>query len=450
MLFGTVSNNQISNAVEQSIHQSKMSREDSSKKSNSVFDSADFRAFLSTEIVTANTSVFKSKDSFTNLFQSKDSVSDLFKSKDSFSSMFASRDWNMPFAQTKQQSSSDPASHDDWVARKIFEKNEENDVKVPALTAMPASKSSEGTASVAPDLLKSREWAASKVLGAHVEVPYSQGIFSKESTVSKREDRKLPPAMLPRTETKWNELFMSQLVASPASPSTPTTPAVVRHVSRQLNEGHNLFSDAPVIGGEQLLAEYQPQIGNPSVSVEIVTGEQLPTKDQTKSGVPSVSTEGIAPMQPPAPANTGTSGTTKKRKRAPRKKVVPKKKVYVEPQSLDILCGRGGRSNHHSGNKRYRDEVENLKEWYSNIDSKDSKTDLSQCLVDYVQSYGARFLEHDEHGWYIVDNVVARRKASQALREDTDPEKRRAKRQRFLAKQARLQEGARNQKQGGG
>ena len=40
-------------------------------------------------------------------------------------------------------------------------------------------------------------------------------------------------------------------------------------------------------------------------------------------------------------------------------------------------------------------------------------------------------------GWYVVPNIVARRKASQALREDSDPEKRKAKRARFLAKKKR-------------
>merc|ERR1711939_700728 len=100
-------------------------------------------------------------------------------------------------------------------------------------------------------------------------------------------------------------------------------------------------------------------------------------------------------------------GAKKKRKRKPRKKVVPEKKVYVEPADADVLCGRGGRSNHHPGNKRYREEVKNLQKWYLDIEGKDEKTDLSQCLVDYVKSYDGRF-----------------------------PEKRKAKRTRFLKKKA--------------
>merc|ERR1712071_65268 len=55
-----------------------------------------------------------------------------------------------------------------------------------------------------------------------------------------------------------------------------------------------------------------------------------------------------------------TSPPKKKRIRKKRKKVVPNQKVYVSKLSeVDVLLGRGGRSNHHPGNKRYREEVEN-------------------------------------------------------------------------------------------
>jgi len=68
---------------------------------------------------------------------------------------------------------------------------------------------------------------------------------------------------------------------------------------------------------------------------------------------------------------------------------------------------------------------------------------MSQVLVDVMEKMGGRFLEEDKvkegekmvsKGWYVVPNIVARRKASQALREDNDPAKRKAKRARFLAK----------------
>merc|ERR1711988_890822 len=79
----------------------------------------------------------------------------------------------------------------------------------------------------------------------------------------------------------------------------------------------------------------------------------------------------------------------------PRKKVVPKHKQYVTPnKDLDVLSGRGGRSNHWPGNKRYREEIENRKAWYKLVD-KDDKTKLAQDLVDYIKTYKGRFLQLD-------------------------------------------------------
>ena len=67
---------------------------------------------------------------------------------------------------------------------------------------------------------------------------------------------------------------------------------------------------------------------------------------------------------------------------------------------------------------------------------------MSADFVQRVQANGGNFLEQDDKGWYIIDDTVARGKVSQALREDKDPEKRRAKRQRFLARrQAAMRQG---------
>lgn len=118
-----------------------------------------------------------------------------------------------------------------------------------------------------------------------------------------------------------------------------------------------------------------------------------------------------------------------------RKKKESLVKEFVEdPTDLDVLLGRGGKSNHHPGNKKYRDEVGNLQQWYK-ASQKNEKTDLSQCLVNYVHSYGGRFLKADASGkWYIVTNLVARRKASQALREHATPEERAARKAEQLKK----------------
>lgn len=145
-----------------------------------------------------------------------------------------------------------------------------------------------------------------------------------------------------------------------------------------------------------------------------------------------------APLKPNA-ILTGKGLKKKKRKRFPRKKIIPQNKQYADLTENDVLMGRGGKSNHHIGNIRYREEIERQQGWYKNTNDKDQKTGISERLVSFVKSYGGNFLEKDDTGYYIIDDAMARRKVSQALREDKDPEKRKAKRQRFLAKKRAAQ-----------
>jgi hypothetical protein len=93
-----------------------------------------------------------------------------------------------------------------------------------------------------------------------------------------------------------------------------------------------------------------------------------------------------------------------------------------EPSSLDILCGRGGRSNHHPGNKIYRQVVSEMKSSYRKIGSKSVKTDLSRAIVDHVFKDGGRFVKMDKASgkFIILTTYEARKKTSQALRESKD------------------------------
>jgi hypothetical protein len=109
-----------------------------------------------------------------------------------------------------------------------------------------------------------------------------------------------------------------------------------------------------------------------------------------------------------------------------RNKKEPQVVQYVDqPRDIDVVLGRGGKSNHHPGNKRYRSEVQNLQKWYKASD-KSEKTELSQHLVNFVHSYQGRFVKQEKGTgrWYVVSNLVARRKASQALREHMSLEER--------------------------
>ena len=98
-------------------------------------------------------------------------------------------------------------------------------------------------------------------------------------------------------------------------------------------------------------------------------------------------------------------------------------RIYIDRVGdWDILCGRGGRSNHHYGNKRYRNVINEMKMKYRSTEKKLAKTDLSKTIVEYVYNYGGRFLKKGEKvgKYYLLTPKEARRKTSQALREHKD------------------------------
>lgn len=92
-------------------------------------------------------------------------------------------------------------------------------------------------------------------------------------------------------------------------------------------------------------------------------------------------------------------------------------KVSCIPTDEDVLLGRGGLTNHHPGNKRYRKEASKLKAKYMKC-TKKQKTGVSEQLVKRVKSWGGRFLIREKNGvYYEASKDKARKKASQALRE---------------------------------
>ena len=90
--------------------------------------------------------------------------------------------------------------------------------------------------------------------------------------------------------------------------------------------------------------------------------------------------------------------------------------VDVHP-SLLATIGRGGHTNRHEGNKRFRDEARKLRASYRDENTnRDKKFLLSQELVRRVSEYGGRFLEQSyDKLWHIMDDHGARKKASQGM-----------------------------------
>ena len=129
-----------------------------------------------------------------------------------------------------------------------------------------------------------------------------------------------------------------------------------------------------------------------------------------------------------APKNSG-----KKKRNYKGRKIVPTNKTYVDGyKEADILCGRGGRTNHHPGNQVYLKLVEENKPTYRGTDGA-GKRKVVLGMLETIREQGGRFLELDrETGrWYIVHEKTAYNKCGQALRDNNDEASRAAKRAKY-------------------
>jgi hypothetical protein len=104
--------------------------------------------------------------------------------------------------------------------------------------------------------------------------------------------------------------------------------------------------------------------------------------------------------------------------------------VIIRVLENDVLCGRGGETNHHAGNIQYRQLVKACQPSYIAAKRRD-KPKIAEKIVRTVRKLGGRFLKKnpETNTWRDVGNGKAREKTSQALREGA-PELRTGKEKR--------------------
>ena len=93
------------------------------------------------------------------------------------------------------------------------------------------------------------------------------------------------------------------------------------------------------------------------------------------------------------------------------------------PTMLDVLCERGGRSNHHPGNKEYVKLIRNMAHLYP--EELNKKGDFTQSIVRKVKGWGGRFMKRKDKSneWFEVDDEFAKKKVGQLLRDMRKPVK---------------------------
>mmetsp|Transcript_46953 Transcript_46953/g.69826 ORF Transcript_46953/g.69826 Transcript_46953/m.69826 type:complete len:428 (-) Transcript_46953:56-1339(-) len=90
----------------------------------------------------------------------------------------------------------------------------------------------------------------------------------------------------------------------------------------------------------------------------------------------------------------------------------------LDLKDADVIFGRGGTSNHHKGNIRYRILVKKYQRLYLQAKRGD-KPKIAMLIVDTIRREDGRFLKKNDstNQWHDVGNQKAREKTSQALRE---------------------------------
>mmetsp|Transcript_22425 Transcript_22425/g.50069 ORF Transcript_22425/g.50069 Transcript_22425/m.50069 type:complete len:595 (+) Transcript_22425:69-1853(+) len=124
---------------------------------------------------------------------------------------------------------------------------------------------------------------------------------------------------------------------------------------------------------------------------------------------------------------TGTKKKAKKRVRKPRR-IIPHDKEFIpedeQPTQEDVVGGRGGRSNHHPGNRPYWIRILESRAEYTNCCNDMDKARIANGILNYVQQMlGGRFLniDNDTKRWYLLPNAVVLDKIKQALRDKYVP-----------------------------
>jgi hypothetical protein len=97
--------------------------------------------------------------------------------------------------------------------------------------------------------------------------------------------------------------------------------------------------------------------------------------------------------------------------------------MIIEPNSNDVLLGRGPNFSNYQGNLRFHKLVDERKREYNLTSMRQVKKRIAKEVVALVHASGGRFLKQEDPNdplnevWYEVDASVSEEKAKQALRE---------------------------------
>lgn len=118
----------------------------------------------------------------------------------------------------------------------------------------------------------------------------------------------------------------------------------------------------------------------------------------------------------------------KKPKPTRNRRMIPEDKTHLyiadRPRRTDVISGRGGRSNHHEGNKPYWRLVYAGRSDYKASKILSDKNAIAEEIVATIHSQEGRFLQREKgtNKWFRLPPKAVLEKVKQALRDDYIPE----------------------------
>jgi len=214
-----------------------------------------------------------------------------------------------------------------------------------------------------------------------------------------------------REKSRWSS--MKEDTKQPASLSAAAL-AIDFSTVQTVAETANLKAEE---NDKKRKAEEEPEVGDGAVDSEIkkVKSEQAPSElSQPELPVETVPTDISHITVPPVETLGG------RKLGANYMLTVHTDSNDMFPKDEDILFGRGGRTNHHPGNKRLRDIVIKYRDTYNKAKKVD-KPKVSKLIVSALRGSNppSRFLRMNEETtrWEDVGDKRAAEKVSQTLRE---------------------------------
>jgi hypothetical protein len=156
---------------------------------------------------------------------------------------------------------------------------------------------------------------------------------------------------------------------------------------------------------------------------------QLPVKKRMSSPAASINSADAETNEPAESPKSSAPAAEPAKKRATSieaAKATDPSKGMEEVSEHDVLCGRGGATNVHPGNRYFRSLINKFRDQYLRS-RKIDKPHISRAIVTEIRNRNGRFLKKDEKLglWFEIGDDLAREKTSQALRQRAPDHRRR-------------------------